>query len=80
MREKKALDVLKNGGYFRSELENNYFGVEVFKYHLFTKEGETVKGVGIKTFLHFQEKKLLKRKECVLYSTFPSEWELWENI
>lgn len=76
MKKQKTMETLKDGGYFRMQLERNYMGVEKFVYRLLNKDRQVVKGIGYQTYLDFEKEGLLKRKSCVVTSVWPQEWEL----
>lgn len=42
----EAIEVLRNGGYFRNALENGYMGREQFKTRLYTADRRVVAGHG----------------------------------
>ena len=69
-----AMEVLKNGGYFRKALERNYHGGETFVTRLRTAGGHIVRGVGFQTFLKLENQ--LQYRECAPSSTWPQEWTL----
>lgn len=56
----KALEILKEGGYFKYALEKGYLGREQFQWHLHTKTGFVVKGYGAKTAHELEH--LMKRE------------------
>lgn len=77
-RTQQAIEVLKNGGFFRRQLETQYRGGEKFVYRLRDANGSVVKGFGFQTFTKLQSQ--LIRKECSSGSTWPSEWKLLEAV
>lgn len=72
----KALEVLKDGGYWRKQLETSYRGGEKFKTRLRNAEGRVVPGFGIKTFCEHEDAGVLTHKECSSSSVWPQEWKL----
>ncbi|HWQ39162.1 MAG TPA: strawberry notch C-terminal domain-containing protein, partial [Burkholderiales bacterium] len=74
---RKALAVLRDGGYFRKQLERVFGGREQFVTRLRDKNGTVVPGIGPKTFFELQ--KLLRRRDVPSGSTFPEEWVLSES-
>lgn len=75
-RNETAIEVLKNGGFFRKALERNYHGGETFVTRLRDAQGRVVKGVGCKTLWELQDAGLIQSRPCCSGSTFPQEWEL----
>lgn len=75
-RYEKALNVLKNGGYFRRQLESQYRGGEKFVARLRDKSGAVVKGVGEKTYYEFVNAGLLQWRDCPKSSVWPEEYVL----
>ena len=74
-----ALEVLREGGYFRKALETNYHGVEKFVTRLYTADNKVVKGVSIKTFFELEDKGLLKFRPTPASSVWPTEHVLKET-
>ena len=79
-RTELAIEVLKNGGYFRNALERNYHGHEKFVTRLYTSNGRVVKGVGFQTRSELEGKGMLQRRPCPISSTWPQEWELVQRV
>ena len=77
-RTETAIEVLKNGGYFRYALERNYMGGEKFKMRLLTATGNVVAGVGFQTKEELASR--LQRRSCAPSSTWPQEWVLAEGV
>ena len=75
-RAQTALNILKDGGYFRKQLETQYRGGEKFETRLRDKDRKVVKGLGIKTFFELQDAGLLQYRPCPSSSTWPEEWIL----
>lgn len=75
-RAKKALEVLKSGGYFRKQLESTYKHGEQFKMRLRDANGYVVAGIGPKTFYELEDAKVLKSRPCASSSVWPEEYEL----
>ena len=75
-REELALTILKEGGYFRKQLETGYQGREKFKERLRDKNGRVVAGVGGATLYKFEREGLLKKRACPSSSVWPTEWVL----
>jgi hypothetical protein len=76
MRKQKALEVLREGGYFRSELETQWKGGEKFEYRLRDKDGHVVKGIGYQTYKELENEGLLKWIESPKSSTWPTTYIL----
>ena len=71
-----ALEILQEGGYWRSQLETGYMGREQFVTRLRNKDGYTVPGFGIKTKFEMEDAGLLTTREVRSSSTWPTEWVL----
>lgn len=74
-RNETAIEVLKNGGFFRNALERNYHGGETFVTRLYDAQRRVVKGVGRKTLWELEAANLVRRRPCLSSSTWPEEWE-----
>ena len=70
-----AMEVLKNGGYFRKALEtDSYTHREMFHTRLRDASGHVVRGIGFQTFVKLESK--LQSRECAVSSSWPQEWVL----
>ncbi len=78
-RAQTALNILKNGGYFRKQLETQYRGGEKFETRLRDKDGKVVKGFGFKTFYEIKDAGLLQYRPCPSSTVWPEEWTLREK-
>lgn len=75
-RTQKAIEILKQGGYFRRALETQFRGNEQFEYRLRDKSGQVVKGFGFATFHELSTKNMLSYRACPSSTVWPTEWEL----
>ena len=70
-----AMEVLKNGGYFRKALKtDSYTHREMFHTQLRDASGQVVRGIGFQTFVKLESK--LQSRECAVSSSWPQEWVL----
>lgn len=79
-RAEKALEVLRNGGYFRRALETQSRGGEKFAYRLRDKTGAIVKGIGFATYNELDKAGMLSYRPCARSSVWPTEWVLREPL
>jgi hypothetical protein len=75
-RKDKALEVLRNGGYFRKALETQYRGSEKLVTRLRDKGGNVVGGIGYKTWAELYDAGLLSWRQAPKSTTWPSEYVL----
>ncbi len=75
-RERRAIEVLKEGGYFRRQLERVYGGREQFVYRLHDAAGRVVPGFGFQTQNRLHQVGALRSRACASSTVWPSEWEL----
>lgn len=75
-REKLALEVLANGGYFRKALARNYFGHEKFQTRLHNANGTVVPGVAWCTLHALEGAGLVTRRETHYGSACVQEWQI----
>src|SRR5262245_15033126 len=75
-RGKQALDILRNGGYFRNQLESGWQGREQFKTRLRNAKGQVVPGLGFATLEELKGFGYIRQRDCLSSSTWPSEFEL----
>lgn len=73
-RTETAVEVLRAGGFFRTQLERAWGGGEKFKTRLRTAEGLVVPGVGAATLRELEGAGKLVRRECVVTSAWPVEF------
>ena len=77
---KRALAILKEGGFFRKMLHTQYRGGEKFETHFHEKNGGIVPGIGIKTYFELDDAGYLISRSGIPRGTdFRSEYLLWEN-
>ncbi len=74
-REQRAVEVLKEGGYFRRQLERVHSGREQFVYRLHTASGGVVPGFGFQTQNNLHAMGALRSRSCPVSTVWPSEWE-----
>lgn len=74
----RAIEVLKDDGYFRKQLETNYHGQEKFVTRLRNKHGQVIKGIGIKTFFALEDEGVLVQRHVRASSTWASEY-VWKG-
>lgn len=79
-RTELAIEILKNGGYFRKQLETQYRGGEKFHTRLRNANRQIVKGVGFQTWAELEDSGMLQRRECLSSSVWPEEWVLREGV
>ncbi len=79
-RTELAIEILKNGGYFRKQLETQYRGGEKFHTRLRNADRQIVKGVGFQTWAELEDSGMLQRRECLSSSVWPEEWVLREEV
>lgn len=73
----QVIELMKNGAFWRHQLETNSFTRrEQFKHRLVQPGQGNIAGFGAITFYELEDAKLLKRKECVKTSAYPTEYEL----
>jgi hypothetical protein len=75
-RARKALEILKAGGYFRTQLETKYYPVrrEQFVTRLRYENGSIASGFGFQTYQELLPQ--LQRRDCVVTSVWPEEYKL----
>lgn len=76
-RAKRALEVLRAGGFFRRALERGWHG-EKFAVRLYSSAGRRVEGVGHAAHRELADAGMLTTRPCPRSSTWPTEWVLWE--
>lgn len=80
-RAQSAVEILRNGGFFRKALESQYKGGEKFKTRLYAA-GSTpwprfaVKGFGYQTWQELLGAGILQSRPCSPSSVWPEEWSL----
>ena len=79
-RARRALAVLRAGGFFRHALEtNSYTRREQFQTRLYGSDRKIVRGVGIKTRFELEDAGLLTTRPCPSSSTWPTEYVVRDN-
>jgi hypothetical protein len=77
-RAQQAVELMKEGAYWRNQLETQYRGGEKFKTRLY-KNGHAIRGFGFQTHNEMEKAGLLQWRECAKSSVWPTEWTLKEN-
>ena len=76
-RANDAIEIMKQGGYFRKALETNRYTMrEQFETRLYDANRNRIRGIGIKTKFELEDAGMLKRRDCLSSSTWPEEWIL----
>ena len=75
-RAKRALDVLKAGGYFRKQLERGFRGREQFQTRLRAADRSVIPGIGFSTLEELKQAGLVRWRDCPSSSIWPEEYEL----
>ena len=76
-RAQSAIELMKDGAYWRKQLETQFRGGEKFKTRLY-KSGYPIKGFGFQTYNEMERAGLLQWRECPSSSVWPTEWTLKE--
>lgn len=75
-RERRAIEILREGGYFRRQLERAYGGREQFVYRLHDASGTVVPGFGFSTQNRLHQVGALRSRSVPVSTVWPAEWEL----
>lgn len=75
-RERRAIEVLQQGGYFRHALETQFYPArrEQFVTRLYDANRRVVPGFGYATLQRLRDVGTVRRRDCPVGSTFPSEY------
>lgn len=74
-RAQQAIDLMRNGAYWRNQLETQYRGGEKFKTRLY-KDGCPIRGFGFQTHNEMEKAGLLQWRQTAPSSVWPTEYVL----
>jgi hypothetical protein len=75
-RAKACEALMKEGAYWRSQLETQYRGGEKFHHRLRSATGHVVHGYGFKTWAEMEDAHMLTTRTTAASSVWPTEWVL----
>lgn len=72
--------LMRQGAYWRSQLESGWRGREQFETRLRAAGGGVIPGFGFQTWAEMEDAGLLAHKDCTSSSVWPQEWKLREEV
>jgi len=75
-KNQKVIEICRNGGYVKYQLEKNYFGQEKFQIRVYDLNGDVVKGFGYKAIYNAIASGILIKKEIPNTSAYATIWAI----